>query len=639
MQAQTKPASKASSLASPVFKRLVKQSLFERPAARGLILFLSLISAVGGLASPFFQKIFVDRLMHQNTFAGHDMNFFFSWLEGSEPMLLIVLAFFAALAAQAFGLLANYAGVREGLIIQESLAKELYEKTLSTRTDEMGSTTVGEVVSLYATDIPGSSALVDQVIPMLASIAFPMIFAPIAIHWICGIPMTVTVSVMAAMILVNVVLASRQSRFFYRFKTLAAERTGIVNEWVQNIRLLRILGWVEDYEEKIFRKRREETSNRVAMVTNGQLMNSFGSSITYVLNLTGVAALVYLRDKPVTAGELFALLWILGVFLTRPFRQTPWIFTFVLDSISSLRRVAGFLEKRSSAGGFPKDEILPEAHAALPIHVRGLTLKFGDQERLSDIDLDIQAGEFVAVVGEVGSGKSLLVLSLMGETGASFREFKIGSTDALRLDLNERRRSFAFVSQEGFVMSASLRENIAFRYEVPAAVDREILHSLELAQFSLQGESVRDGLDTEIGERGVNLSGGQRQRVSLARAHNFDRPLVLLDDCLSAVDVDTETKLVDELIAGAWKNKTRVLVTHRLSVLARVDRVLFMKDGRILDSGRFTDLLQRSPEMRDFVASVRRGEASGETLKDSTQEGGTDVTGVEANDQPESLPE
>ena len=291
-----------SSLRSPVFQRLLRDCIFgsskewygPRARARFAIVGLSFMAAVGGLASPFFQKIFVDRLMSQNTFSGHGSNEVFEWFEAVHPLFLILMAFFATLLTQLLNQYASFVAVCEGVHIQDELTEEIYEKTLSTRTDEMGATTVGEAVAIYATDIPGSSSLVDQVIPMAVSIAFPMIFAPIAIHWICGIPITATVSVMAVMIFINFLLANRQSRFFYLFKKLGADRTGIVNEWVQNIRLLRILGWIENYEAKIFKKREEETANRVAMVTNGQLMNSFASTITYVLNLTGVAALMYI---------------------------------------------------------------------------------------------------------------------------------------------------------------------------------------------------------------------------------------------------------------------------------------------------------------------------------------------------------
>ena len=581
-------------------------------------------SALAGLLSPFFQKIFVDRLIG-SAWGEHSLSSMsekLAWLNQVHPLVLIGIAFVCTLLAQGFSLLTNFAGLREGLFLQKILSEDLYEKTLSMRSDAMGATTVGEVVSIYAVDVPGSTAIVDQAIPMGANIVFPLIFAPLAILWICGIPMTATLIVMGVTICLNVVLATRQSRFFFRFKILAAERTGIVNEWVQSIRLLRILGWMEAFESKIFQKREEETLNRVAMVTNGQLMNSFGSSITYLINLSGVAALVFFRKEPVSAGELFALLWIFGVFLTRPFRQIPWIFTFTLDSLTSLRRLEAFFARRSDAGTFDLsgagEDAPPLETGPLPIEVLGLTLDIGGHRKLDGIDFDIKAGEFVAIVGEVGSGKSLLILSLMGETAAQFTKFRIGSIDVTdvidasgiaRVDLNSRRRFFTFVPQEGFVMSASLRDNVAFRYQASPAFDEGITHSLAVSQFSIVNEQVRDGLDTEIGERGVNLSGGQRQRVSLARAHFLARPIVLLDDCLSAVDVDTERKLIHDLIDGEWKGKTRLLVTHRLSVLSRVDRVLFMENGKIVETGTFNELFQRSERVRDYVASVQKASA------------------------------
>jgi ABC-type multidrug transport system fused ATPase/permease subunit len=456
---------------------------------------------------------------------------------------------------------------------------------------------------------------------MGAGIIFPLVFAPLVIYWLCGIPLWATLMVMATIVTMNVILATRQSRFFFRFKQLAAERTGMVNEWVQNIRLLRILGWTEKYESKIFRKRDEETRNRVAMVTNGQIMGTFGSSISFVINLIGVSSLIFLRGQAVSPGELFALLWIFGVFLARPFRQIPWILTFSLDSLTSLRRLERFFERPSDLleGAFTDETetVLSQKRTSqqqgieqpgIPLSVRGLSLKINGKQLLSDVSFDVLPGELVAVVGEVGCGKSLLVLSLVAETGAQFDHFTLGDVDGRSLDPNSRRRYFAFVPQEGFVMSATLRDNVAFRYGVAEQHDDSVVRSLHLAQFRLESEHVSDGLNTEIGERGVNLSGGQRQRVSLARAHHFERPIVLLDDCLSAVDVDTEKQLIRDLIDGAWAKKTRILVTHRLTVLERVDRILFMEDGKIVESGKFDELLVSSARMREFVATVRRSE-------------------------------
>jgi ATP-binding cassette subfamily B multidrug efflux pump len=591
---------------------LFMQSLLLRWDRRALILFIAFLAALAGLASPFFQKLFIDRLLGAVSFA-HGWSWV-EWTEASHPLTLILIAFVFTILAQGLSLLSSFIGVSEGLLLQKRFSDRLYRKMLSIRSDSLGSTTIGEVVSIYATDIPGATALIDQVMPMLASIVFPLVFAPIAIKLICGITLTATVSVMGVIVAVNVILSTRQSRFFFRFKQLAAERTGIVNEWIQNIRLLRILGWVESFETRIIAKRVEETDNRISMVTNGQFMNAFGSSINFAINLVGIASLVYLRAQPVTPGELFALLWIFGVFLQRPFRQIPWFFTFSLDSFSSLKRVERFMNRPSdSIAVVPHEPGERDPAGALALRVRGLNLEVGNRKLLDNIDLEIKAGEFVAIVGEVGSGKSLLVLSLAGETAATFDSFEMTTsldqkTDVLKLALDERRRRFAYVGQEGFVMSASLRENIMFRYG-GGGEDDEVLKALALAQFRIDGEHLQNGLETEIGERGVNLSGGQRQRIALARAHFLRRPILLLDDCLSAVDVDTERKLISELIDGAWRDRTRILITHRLSVLKKVDRVIFIEEGQIVASGSFEGLLESSQKVREFVASVLRGDA------------------------------
>jgi ABC-type multidrug transport system fused ATPase/permease subunit len=112
------------------------------------------------------------------------------------------------------------------------------------------------------------------------------------------------------------------------------------------------------------------------------------------------------------------------------------------------------------------------------------------------------------------------------------------------------------------------------------------------------------GLDTEIGERGVNLSGGQKQRVAIARACYSDRPIILLDDCLSALDVNTEDKLNEVLFNSVWKNKIRILVTHRLSILSKCDKVLFIRNGKIIENGSFNEIYNRSESVRDFVSSI-----------------------------------
>lgn len=579
---------------------LFSDIIFTRFHARLLILLSSLVAAVFGLFGPFFQKEFIDQL------TGEQSRLHF--INVSHPLWLVAGAFACVLLAQLFSQLTSYLSIKESLFMQRVFADRLYKKTLQLRVDTMSHRPVGEIVSIYATDVQGSTVFLDQTLPAGASTLFPLILAPFAISMIFDIPLWPTVTMMIGITALNTFMGLRQSKFFFYFKQLAAERTGLVNEWIQNIRTIRILGWISYFEKHIFDKREIETVNRVKMVTNGQVMNSIASSITFILNAVTLGSLIYFSKHSFTGGELLALLWIVGVFLQRPFRQMPWFFTFAFDSWTSLRRLENFLNVKNSGEDHPEPQNLAQMKKdeKFALQVSDLDLHIGRRHILKHIDLSVRQGEFVAVVGEVGSGKSMLLLSLLRETGASFKSYHIGPMDALKEPLDKVREHFSYVPQEGFIMSATLRENVAFLYDIEPERDSLIEDSLKLAQFDLSTERVENGLATEIGERGVNLSGGQRQRVSLARVHYHSAPILLLDDCLSAVDVDTEQKLFDDLLLGAWKNHTRLLVTHRLSALHRVDRILFMEDGRILDQGTFEELLSRNARFREFTTTVAK---------------------------------
>lgn len=588
---------------APFRRTLLAQVIFHRWAWRLLILLCSLGAAVAGLMAPWFQKEFIDVLI------GSESPLALRWFDSPVPWIL--LAFAAMVVAQGFAQLTSFLGAREAILLQNVFARRLYDHMLKLRADTMSRRALGEVVSLYATDVPGATVFLDQTLVMGASTVFPLILAPFALSALFGTPLYPTIGIILAVATFHTALAFRQSKFFARFKQLAAERTGLVNEWVQNIRTLRILGWMTAFEDTIFDKRVVETENRVRMVTNGQLMNSVSTSVTFALNIATLGSLTWWNSQTLTPGEILALLWILGVFLTRPFRQMPWFFTFMFDAWTSLRRLQQFIDTANPGTPASTDPI-PAPEPAAALEVRKLRLDAGGKRLLDDIDLVVRPGEFVAVVGEVGSGKSLLLLSLLRETGASFARYEIAGKDAAAMPDEELRANYAFVPQEGFIMSATLRDNVVFDYDTPAERDAAVLSSLKAADFDPGRERVDDALEAEIGERGVNLSGGQRQRISLARAHYARASVLLLDDCLSAVDVDTERKLVEGLLNGEWRGRTRLLVTHRLSILDRVDRILFLKDGRIEAQGSLEDL-NGNAEFREFTASLRRlsGEETG----------------------------
>ena len=230
------------------------------------------------------------------------------------------------------------------------------------------------------------------------------------------------------------------------------------------------------------------------------------------------------------------------------------------------------------------------------IEIRGLSYGYAgggagsERAVLRDIHLTIPRGSRVALVGPVGSGKSTLASLLARIHPAPRGAIFVGGIDLLDLPVARVRRSTGFVPQEGFLFSRSLRDNIALGR--PAATDAQVADAVRTARLDDEIALLPDGLSTIVGERGQTLSGGQRQRATLARAILPDPRLLILDDSLSSVDADTEKSILDGLrrhLAG----RTSILITHRPSVLAEVDRIVVLDEGRLVEDGTHDELLAR----------------------------------------------
>lgn len=551
-------------------KSILNILLTSRPHIRifGVVFVIAIV--VTGIIAPYYQRIFIDELTKSSP----------------VPQLITWMGF-----AVGFGILSQTLTVlmrilfsREGIISQRWLSRKLYDHALNLSSAARSKKTVGETVAHFATDVQTASAVLDDFFPVFLNAIGPIIGAPLALSYFYDIPLTLIFLVTFVSTAVCLVFSLRQARFFSRFKRLAEERISIVNEWLQNLRILRILGWVPSFERRIQKKREEETTNRLSMVTNGSVMNALAQAAPLLINAAGVYSLIEHYHGDVTPGDIFAVLWMLGVFLNRPMRMIPWTMVVLLDAKTSIRRLEAYFDLEREHNEFeksttnPVDSVNVESNSLAVQNVSFIS----DNRKILDVHkFSIREGEFVAIVGEVGAGKTIFLNALIRDLQVSFGRYSIGQRNALELSLHELRGHFAYVPQDGFVMSASIRENVLFEYDVDNSRDKEVMQALSLAQFSLNHENMAAGLDTEIGERGVNMSGGQKQRLALARAYVSDKPIILLDDCLSAVDVKTEEGLVRDLICGAWKNKTRILVTHRLSVLPYADRVLTMNEGRL----------------------------------------------------------
>jgi ABC-type multidrug transport system fused ATPase/permease subunit len=223
--------------------------------------------------------------------------------------------------------------------------------------------------------------------------------------------------------------------------------------------------------------------------------------------------------------------------------------------------------------------------------VRGVSLAYdGAEPALTDIDLTVEPGRTVALVGPTASGKTSLVALLARLYDPTAGSVAIDGADIRSVELASLRAEIAFVADDSFLFSASVAENIA--YARPDATAEEIERAARRAQAHEFVAELPDGYDTLVGERGLTLSGGQRQRIAIARALVADPRILILDDATSSVDARTEAR-IREGLREAMAGRTTFVVAHRMSTISLADEIVILDEGRIVDRGTHDELLER----------------------------------------------
>jgi ATP-binding cassette, subfamily B, multidrug efflux pump len=463
----------------------------------------------------------------------------------------------------------------------QGMAAEFYDRY---PTGDVMARTTNDLLAVRMVAGPALMYLVDTTIRAL-------LIAPAML----AINPRLTLLAMLPLLGLPIAMASLGQRIHRRSQAIQEQFSELTSQAHENLSGVRVV--------RAYRQERAETAD-FRRLSDDYLERNLGlarvQGLFYPLLglLGGLSGLIvlYVGGRLVMAGTVSVGAFVaFGVYLAMlvwPMIALGWAVNLVQRGAASMGRINQLFRQRPAIAD-------PETPAALPPPRNGRAVEFRDvefaypgaRERgavLQGISFRVEAGRSLAVVGATGSGKSTLVDLLVRTYDPDRGAVLIDGVDLRRLPLAELRRTVGFVPQETFLFSDTLRENVL----LGAPDDGRLERVAEVAQLTEALPALPDGYDTMLGERGINLSGGQKQRAAIARALAQDPPVFVLDDALSAVDAQTEARILRAL-RGALAGRTSVIVSHRLAAVRDADWILVLDEGRIVEEGVHADLIAR----------------------------------------------
>jgi ATP-binding cassette subfamily B multidrug efflux pump len=362
--------------------------------------------------------------------------------------------------------------------------------------------------------------------------------------------------------------------------------SAMVQEFISGIRVLKTFSRTNHFTDTFSKESASYKAEQLRLVKIDALF------MPVVVMLVGLGTLltIYIGSLKVIAGEISPGVIVQFVFyvniLTWPFAVVGWVTSLVMKAEASMGRINEFLQTKTKIEDAPEPQ--PFVRGDIQFNGVGLVYEETGIHALHRIDLTIPAGSRLGIIGSTGSGKSTLANLLSRMIDPTEGSITIHGTPLPLLSLSDLRSKIGVVPQEVFLFSDTIANNIAFGRDAMTQEEIERVTKQAGVHDNIMGFENR--YETLLGERGINLSGGQKQRVSIARAIARNPEILIFDDCLSAVDTETEDRILTEL-KEVMKNRTTIFISHRISTIQDCDHIILMDKGQIIESGSHESLV------------------------------------------------
>ncbi|CAK3838118.1 ABC transporter [Lecanosticta acicola] len=530
------------------------------------------------------------------------ISFVDSYRPGNEPQppikgAAIALAMFVVSVSQTACLHQYFQRAFEtGMRVKAGLTASIFAKSMKLSNEGRATKSTGDIVNYMAVDTQRLQDLA-QFGQQLWSAPLQITLCMISLYQLVGYSMFAGVGVMVLMIPINGFIAKISKTLQKRQMTNKDARTRLMTEILNSMKSIKLYAWTTAFMNRLNEIRNDRELSTLRKIGGVSAVSTFAWNTTpFLVSCSTFAVFVATTDKPLSTEIVFPALTLFNL-LGFPLAVLPMVITSIIEATVAVDRLSSYL----NAPELQPDAVLqgdPVGPGEESVRIRDASFTWNkDDSRnvLHDITFSAHKGELSCIVGRVGSGKSSLLQTLLGDL------YKLRGEVVVR-------GATAYVAQSPWVMNASVRDNILFSHRWdPEFYDRTIKACALTEDFA----SLPDGDKTEVGERGISLSGGQKARLTLARAVYARADIYILDDILSAVDQHVGRHIIDNVLGpkGLLAGKTRILATNSIPVLLEAHFVVLLREGCIVERGTYEQLMA----MRGDIANLIKSSTSEET--------------------------
>ncbi|XP_077529739.1 multidrug resistance-associated protein 1-like [Haemaphysalis longicornis] len=545
-----------------------------------LVAFVKLVSSVLTFVNPLILDLLI------------------GFVSSNDPMwrglLFAFTMFFSAMLESILNGQYDYRIYVISMRMRSAMINAIYKKALALSAVARGCYTTGEIVNVMSVDTQRVMDYIQiynliWITPLQIGLAIWLLWGQLGIATLGGL------GVMIILLPVNGVVAAYIRKHQVQLMKHKDRRLKLMNEILGGIKVLKLYAWENSFQERVQQIRDDEIKSlKIQAYLSAAVIFAF-TCAPFLVALASFAVFIAIDPANILdANKAFVSLSLFNI-LRVPLALLPMLITFTAMFFVSLGRINKYL--RSDELDPHAVEHNPNGAAGNPLIIKDASFSWSkdSEATLTDLNISIPKGGLAAVVGSVGSGKSSMLSSLLGDMVKLKGSVTINGT-------------VAYCPQQAWIQNASVKSNIIFGQPFDQERYEQVIEACALKPDL---DILPGGDDTEVGEKGINLSGGQKQRISLARAVYSGSDIYFFDDPLSAVDSHVGKHIFDKVIGpkGLLRKKTRILVTHRLAVLPQVDMVIVLGNGKISDVGTYEELVSRGGAFSDFLVQfLQEGE-------------------------------